>query len=158
MVRSAARRSRMALTIGQVAKTTGIAARTIRFYETAGVLAPPGRSPSGYRQYTPEAVQHLLFIRRARVLGLSLPRLKALLAAFADGHGTARPRVREVVRAHLAAVQGQIRDLRDLERQLVKVLHRMARPSRARASGPCRCLEVDVAPRRRKRQQRQQLR
>lgn len=136
----------MALTIGQVAKSTGIAARTIRFYETAGVLRPPGRSPSGYRQYTSEGVRQLLFVRRARVLGLSLPHLKSLLAALDDGRGPARPRVREVVRAHLAAVQGQIRDLRALEGQLVTVLHRMAMPSRARLAGGCRCLELDARP------------
>jgi DNA-binding transcriptional MerR regulator len=139
----------MALTIGQVAKTTGIAARTIRFYEAAGVLPAPGRSPSGYRQYTPEAVRQLLFVRRARVLGLSLNQLKNLLAALDDGRGPVRPRVRELVRAHLAAVQGQIRDLRALEGQLVKVVHRMATPSRARAAGPCRCLDLDTTPARR---------
>jgi DNA-binding transcriptional MerR regulator len=136
----------VALTIGQVAKTTGIAARTIRFYEAAGVLPAPGRSPSGYRQYTPEEVRQLLFVRRARVLGLSLHHLKTLLAALDDGRGPVRPRVREVVRAHLTAVQGQIRDLRALERQLVKVIHRMATPSRARLAGPCRCLDLDASP------------
>ncbi len=40
----------MALTIGQVAKSTGIAAKTIRFYEAAGVLPAPTRTASGYRQ------------------------------------------------------------------------------------------------------------
>jgi MerR family copper efflux transcriptional regulator len=136
----------MALTIGQVAKSTGIAARTIRFYEAAGVLPAPGRSPSGYRQYKPDGVQQLLFVRRARGLGLSLPHLKALLAALNGDRGPVRPRVREVVRAHLAAVRGQIRDLSALERQLVKVLHRMRTASRARPAGPCRCLELDPAP------------
>jgi len=40
----------MALTIGQVAKSTGIAAKTVRFYEAAGVLPAPTRTASGYRQ------------------------------------------------------------------------------------------------------------
>jgi len=75
--------------------------------------------------------------------------LKTLLAALEDGRGPARPRVREVVRAHLAAVQGQIRELRALEGQLVKVVHRMATPSPARAAGPCRCLDLDATPARR---------
>src|SRR5215510_7667418 len=112
----------MGQTIGQVAKATGIAARTIRFYEAAGVLPAPGRSSAGYRQYTPEAVRQLLFVRRARVLGLSLPHLKALLAALGNGREAVRPRVREVVRAHLETVQEQIRDLRALEEQLVTLL------------------------------------
>jgi DNA-binding transcriptional MerR regulator len=136
----------MVLTIGQVAKSTGIGAKTIRFYEAAGVLPAPTRTVSGYRQYTAEGVQQLLFVRRARALGLSLHHLKALLAALDGGvRGPVRPRVREVVRAHLSAVQGQIRDLRALERQLEQVLRRMQAPSRTRTAGRCRCLELDEA-------------
>ena len=137
----------MVLTIGQVAKSTGIGAKTIRFYEAAGVLSAPTRTASGYRQYTAEGVQQLLFVRRARALGLSLHHLKALLAALDGGvRGPVRPRVREVVRAHLSAIQGQIRDLRALERQLEQVLRRMqAAPSRTRTAGRCRCLELDDA-------------
>ncbi len=137
----------MALTIGQVAESTGITAKTIRFYETVGVLPAPRRTPAGYRQYTAEGVQQLLFVRRARALGLSLHHLKALLAALDGGvREPVRPRVREVVRAHLSAVQGQIRDLRALERQLEQVLRRMQAPSRTRPAGRCRCLELDDTP------------
>ena len=53
--------------------------------------------------------------------------------------------VREVVRAHLATVQGQIRDLRALAGQLETVLQRMRTLSRRRAGGPCRCLDLDAA-------------
>lgn len=137
----------MMLTIGQVAKSTGIGAKTIRFYEAAGVLPVPTRTVSGYRQYTAEGVQQLLFVRRARALGLSLHHLKTLLTALDGGvRGPVRPRVREVVRAHLSAVQGQIRDLRALERQLEQVLRRMQAPSRTRTAGRCRCLELDDTP------------
>jgi DNA-binding transcriptional MerR regulator len=134
----------MVLTIGQVAKSTGIGAKTIRFYEATGVLPAPTRTVSGYRQYTAEGVQQLLFVRRARALGLSLHHLKTLLAALDGGvRGPVRPRVREVVRAHLSAVQGQIRDLQALERQLEQVLRRTQVPSRTRTAGRCRCLELD---------------
>jgi DNA-binding transcriptional MerR regulator len=137
----------MVLTIGQVAKSTGIGAKTIRFYEAAGVLPAPTRTATGYRQYTAEGVQQLLFVRRARALGLSLHHLKTLLAALDGGvRGPVRSHVREVVRAHLSAVQGQIRDLRALERQLEQVLRRMQAPSRTRTTGHCRCLELDDAP------------
>ena len=136
----------MVLTIGQVAKSTGIGAKTIRFYEAAGVLPAPTRTVSGYRQYTAEGVQQLLFVRRARALGLSLHHLKTLLAALDGGvRGPVRPRLREVVRAHLSAIQGQIQDLRVLERQLEQVLRRMQVPARTRPAGRCRCLELDGA-------------
>jgi DNA-binding transcriptional MerR regulator len=131
----------MAQTIGQAAKASGIPARTIRFYEAAGVLPPPGRSPSGYRQYTADAVRQLLFVRRARALGLSLPHLKALLAALDHGRRPERARMREAVRAHLASVRGQIRNLRALEAELVAVLARLPKRSRGEGAGPCRCFD-----------------
>jgi MerR family transcriptional regulator, copper efflux regulator len=55
-----------ALTIGQLAKATGVQPRTIRYYESVGVLRPTHRSLARYRQYDQRAVERLLFIRRAR--------------------------------------------------------------------------------------------
>ena len=60
------------LTIGQVAKTSGVAAKTIRYYEQIGVLPAPSRGVSGYRLYDEPAVERLRFIHRARSLGLPL--------------------------------------------------------------------------------------
>ena len=62
------------LTVGQLAHTTGVPAKTIRYYEQVGVLPVPRRNPAGYRQYSRHDVHRLLFIRRARALGLSLAR------------------------------------------------------------------------------------
>lgn len=133
----------MALTIGQVAKATGVAAKTIRYYETVGVLPCPSRTAAGYRQYTEQGVQQLLFIRRARALGLPLHGLKALTTALDGGPRAAlRPRLLELVRAHLSAVRRQIGDLGRLERQLEQVLRRRV-PPRERPGGGCRCLELE---------------
>ena len=68
------------LTIGQLAHATGVPAKTIRYYEQVGVLPAPRRSTAGYRQYSRHAVHRLLFMRRARALGLSLATLKTLTA------------------------------------------------------------------------------
>ena len=132
----------MALTIGQVAKTSGIAAKTIRFYEAAGVLPAPGRTASGYRQYTAEDVQQLRFVGRARALGLSVRDLKRLTVARDDGgRQSRRLRVREAVRAHLSTVQARIRELRLLERELAQVLRRIDRAVVNGSAADCRCLD-----------------
>jgi len=55
---------RSTLTIGQVAKATGINAKTIRYYEEAGVAPPPQRSQSGYRMYSETDVRRFDLIRR----------------------------------------------------------------------------------------------
>lgn len=136
-----------ALTIGQLAQATGVPAKTIRYYEQVGVLPPPRRSPTGYRQYTQQGVHRLLFIRRARALGLSLQRLKALTTALDGGPRAAlRPRLLAVVRAQLSAVQQQITELQRLQRELEHVLHRLLTSARADHAERCRCLEIeDVA-------------
>jgi MerR family gold-responsive transcriptional activator of gol and ges genes len=65
-----------ALTVGQLAHMTGVSAKTIRYYEQVGILPLPRRNVAGYRQYAQRDVHRLLFIRRARALGLSSPALR----------------------------------------------------------------------------------
>src|SRR5207245_3718410 len=60
------------LSIGQVARTTGVAETTIRYYEAIGVLPMPSRAASGFRRYDQPGVERLRFVRRARALGLPL--------------------------------------------------------------------------------------
>lgn len=131
-----------ALTIGQLARTTGVPAKTIRYYEQVGVLPPPARTSAGYRQYARRGVYRLLFVRRARALGLSLQHLKTLAAALDGGpRGAVRSRLLEVVRAQLSAVHAQRAELQRQARQLERVLRRLRAPGRReQAAAGCRCL------------------
>ena len=130
------------LTIGQVAKATGVAAKTIRYYEEIGVLPTPNRTVSGYRQYDEPGVQRLRFIRRARSLGLPLRQLKALTTTLNGGPcPTLRPRLLALVRGQLSAVKHQIAELQLLQRELEQVLQRPLAPARERRAKGCRCLE-----------------
>lgn len=132
-----------ALTIGQVAQETGVAAKTIRYYEQVGILPRAGRSVGGYRQYGDRGIQRLLFVRRARTLGLSLAHLKTLTAALdADTRGAVRPRLRGLVQLHLSAVQQQIAELQLLQSQLEDVLKRLRSPIGKSRAGACRCLDT----------------
>jgi DNA-binding transcriptional MerR regulator len=133
-----------ALKIGQLAQTTGVSAKTIRYYEQVGVLPAPSRNAAGYRQYSPHAVHRLLFIRRARTLGLPLRDLKALTAALDHGpRGTVRPRLLALVRAQLSAVEQQATEMQILRRQLEQVLGRLLNPRSANHTEGCRCLEIE---------------
>jgi DNA-binding transcriptional MerR regulator len=133
-----------ALTIGRLARASGVRARTIRYYEQVGVLPPASRTAAGYRQYGERTVHRLQFVRRARALGLSLGDLRVLTAAL-DGAARAeiRPRLLAVVRAQLGAVERQLADLQLLERQLGQVLQRLvAGPRGSDHADGCRCLEM----------------
>jgi MerR family transcriptional regulator, copper efflux regulator len=132
------------LTIGQLAEATGVAAKTIRYYEEIGVLSAPRRTKAGYRQYERAAVPRLDFIRRARSLGLPLRDLKTLAATLDGGPRPAlRPQLRALVREQLAAVRRQRTELDFLQRQLERVLHRLVRAPAPHRNGVCRCLEID---------------
>jgi len=96
-----------ALTIGQLAKATGVASKTIRYYEQIGVLPAPSRSAAKYRQYDQSGVQRLRFIRRARSLRVPLREIKTLVTALEEGRPGMRPRLRALVRQQLLAVQHQ---------------------------------------------------
>lgn len=68
------------LTIGQVARSAGVGVETVRFYEREGLIAEPPRRPSGYRQYPPDAVRRIRFIKRAKDLGFTLAEIGELLS------------------------------------------------------------------------------
>lgn len=76
------------LTIGQVARETGLGVETVRFYERRGLIEEPPRRESGYRQYPPDVLPRLGFIRRAKELGFSLAEIMELLSLRVDPDST----------------------------------------------------------------------
>lgn len=64
----------------QLADTAGVNVETLRYYERRGLLPPPPRRSSGYRDYPPEAVQRIRLIKQAQALGLSLEEITELIA------------------------------------------------------------------------------
>ena len=65
--------------IGELAGRLGVNPKTIRYYESIGLLPDPGRTPSGYRVYDEDAVDRLRFIRTAQRLGVTLDEVKEIL-------------------------------------------------------------------------------
>jgi MerR family transcriptional regulator, copper efflux regulator len=97
-------------TIGRVAVAAGVGIETVRFYEREGLIAPPPRSSSGYRDYPDDTVARIRFIQRAKQLGFSLAEIQGLLA-FSTQAATQCDHVREVAQAKIADIDGRIRDL-----------------------------------------------
>ena len=61
----------------EVARRGGVNLETIRYYERRGLLPRAPRTPSGYRAFSPEAVQRLRFVKRAQALGFSLKEIRS---------------------------------------------------------------------------------
>ena len=72
------------MNIGRVAKVTGLPAKTIRYYESAGLITPPDRAENGYRQYQKSDIETLKFINQARQLGFSIKDVANLLELWND--------------------------------------------------------------------------
>lgn len=107
-------------TVGALAKATDTKAVTIRYYEQSGLLPSAGRSPSGYRFYTDEERNRLLFIRRSRALGFSLDDIRELLG-LADRRDASCAAVDAKVEGQLEQVRMRIRDLQGLEAELTRL-------------------------------------
>lgn len=104
------------MNIKQVAEQTGLPAKTIRYYEDIGLIAPD-RGSNGYRSFGPRDVQRLAFLARARNLGFSLDECRRLMGLYCDDTRTSRE-VRDMANAHLAELREKIAQLRAMESQL----------------------------------------
>lgn len=122
--------------IGELANRTGVTTKTIRYYESVGLLAEPERTPAGYRDYSPAAVDRLRFVRDAQATGLSLTEISSIVELRRRGRSTCA-HVIELLEQHLDDLDEQIEALRGARRQLAELTER------ARALDPTECSDPD---------------
>ncbi len=99
--------------IGELAKASGTTTKTLRFYEDAGLLPAAERTPGGYRDYSPDVLPRLDFIRRGRAAGLSLAQIRDVLEVRDAGSAPCH-HVRQLLDRRLSEVDRQIADLQAL--------------------------------------------
>ncbi|MBI4336836.1 MAG: MerR family transcriptional regulator [Chloroflexi bacterium] len=151
-----------ALTIGDVAAMTGVDRRTIRYYESIGVLPRPTRTDSGYRVYTNTDVQRLQLIRRARLLDMSLAEARELVKLAGTRHcSDFQARLLELVQGKQQEVEQRIADFQVLKEDLRRLEAHLTMATGGGASadhtplecspGTCPCLrhlEIAIVQRR----------
>ena len=129
--------------IGEVADELEINPRTLRFYETVGLLPEPRRTPSGYRDYDSDAVERVRFIKSAQRLGLSLDDIKEILA-FKERGDLPCPYVLGVIEKEADALDRKIAELEVLRyelRSLRTKARRIPRRQLAKSSRVCHIIE-----------------
>lgn len=117
------------MNIGQASERSGLAPKTIRYYEDIGLIRPD-RGGNGYRDYAEADVHKLLFLQRSRGLGFSVEECRQLLALYED-KSRASADVRELTQAKLTEIDRKIRELTGLRRtleHLVRACHGNDRP------------------------------
>ena len=134
------------MNIGAAAKASGLSAKMIRYYESIGLLHAANRSDNGYRHYSPQDLQQLAFIKRARDLGFTLEEVGKLLALWQDRE-RASADVKALAASHIAELERKISELVSLRnslRELVTSCHGDQRPDcpiiKALASGGADCV------------------
>ncbi|MEU9848185.1 heavy metal-responsive transcriptional regulator [Streptomyces sp. NPDC047985] len=123
--------------IGDLATASGLTTKTIRFYEQAGLLPAPPRTPGGYRDYPSQALARLAFVRDAQGAGLSLAEIRSILALRDSGQAPCG-HVTTLIDQHLADIERRLTELaktRDALRGLAR---------RAAATDPADCAEDDI--------------
>jgi len=122
--------------IGQVAADADVTVDTVRFDERRGVLPPPDRRPSGYREYTADAVQRIRMARELQQLGLTLDEVVDALHAHDGGLDGEESQLwrREAV---LGRINAKIADLEHTRRTITDTLAE-CRAGRCRFN-PARC-------------------
>ncbi len=128
--------------IGELAKTARVTPDTIRYYEREGLLPPPERTPSGYRDYGPGVMEDLLFIKKGQALGLNLSDVREVLEISSGGKPPCE-HVRATVSARLVEVEERLRELRALRATLRETLERLDRAPAPTAG--CRCAVIESA-------------
>jgi len=127
----------MDLTIGQLARRSGVKVPTIRFYEQIGLLPPPARSAGNQRRYGAAAAERLAFIRHARALGFEVEAIRELLRLAAHPEAPCHDADALATR-HLAVVEARIASLTRLRDELA----RMVAACQGGTAAECRVLQV----------------
>ena len=113
--------------IGELAEAAGTTAKTLRFYEEQGLLPPADRTPTGYRDYGPDAVSRIGFVHRGQAAGLTLAQIRQIVEIRDHGQ-TPCEHVRDLLDARLSDIERQIVQLSVLRDTIIALRDDAAHP------------------------------
>jgi MerR family transcriptional regulator, copper efflux regulator len=126
--------------IGELARQSGVAASTLRFYESNGLLAAARRSGNGYRDYPSATLERIGMIRMAQGLGFNLEQIARVLSD--QGEGLSHPLIVQGLQARLVEIEQMQKRLHEQRQGVERMLLEL---QQSWASG--RCLPVaDMLP------------
>ena len=124
--------------IGELAERAGTTAKTLRFYEQAGLLPESERTPSGYRDYDPAVLDRLAFVKVAKAAGLTLAEIKEVVQVR-EAQGPPCEHVAALLDIHATDLDGRIRELTALRDEVQRLRDRARRldPNACGAAAVC---------------------
>jgi DNA-binding transcriptional MerR regulator len=124
--------------IGMLAERSSLTTKTIRYYESIGLLDEPPRTASGYREYDDAAAERLRFIRDAQSSGLSLSEVQSILE-LKDAGSRSCDHTMSLLDRHIAEIDEQMARLAVARQELRELAERARRLDPARCTDPQRC-------------------
>ncbi len=117
MTKSSERKS---FSIGEIAEMVGMTTRTVRYYEEIGLLNSIKRLEGGKRIYTNDDLRRLKFIKRLKVLGLSLNEMKELenIYLVSKSNKVALTKLLDILDKHLAEIEKRVSSLKKLSEEI----------------------------------------
>ncbi len=129
--------------IGEVAEQAGVTTKTIRYYETLGLLPEPERTHAGYRTYDNDTLDRLRFIRDAQATGLSLTEIHSILELKDHGERSCE-HTRALLHRQIHDIDAQIARLTDARRTLVELADHADHVNPADCTDPHRCQVIEA--------------
>jgi len=123
---------------GELASQGGVSPKTVRYYESIGLLSEPERTAAGYRNYGQDAIERLSFIRDAQATGLSLNEIASVLELKEAGERSCS-HTAELLDRHLQEIDAQIGRLQEAKLALSELATRAKSLDPARCTDPNRC-------------------
>lgn len=111
------------LSISQVAQETGLSVKSIRHYESIGLISPPPREENDYRFYTTEIIQQLHFIYKTKQAGFTLKECKALLL-LCENEDRNSADVKKIALEKIKEIEERIKQQQAIVNQLTKITQR----------------------------------
>lgn len=111
------------MNIGTVARHSGVPAKTIRYYESVGLIQAADRTASGYRVYDRHDVETLRFVQRARSLGFSVEEVGNLLALWRD-RSRSSAEVKALAARRVADIDRKMAELAEMRETLTHLMER----------------------------------
>lgn len=124
--------------IGELGQRAEVSTKTIRYYESIGLLDEPARTSSGYRDYDDEALERLQFVRDAQATGLSLSEVASVLELKGAGE-TSCAHTSSLLERHLLDIDEQIARLQQARTTLSDLADRAQSLDPAACTDPNRC-------------------
>ncbi len=109
------------LTIGKLAKISGVGVETVRFYERKGLIKRPAKQEGSFRHYPEVEAKKIRFIKKAQELGFTLKEIKELLQLQIREQATCG-NITQRAEVKLSEVEAKIKDLKNMRRSLIKLV------------------------------------